>query len=328
MQTQTTLSAKPPTAKTPAALRVRRGGPRRQALVAYAFILPYLLAFLLFQLVPFLTGIVLSFSRWELLEGTQEFVGLENFVEIVADDLFWQSFFVSVYFAVLTMAGNAVVALAAALALKTILHGQTFFRIVLYLPVILSISVVGIVWGRVISNDGLLNFYITQLGLPAISFLGDARLVIPSLSLVTVWWGFGFPMLIFLAALYAVPESLYEAAKLDGAGSLQLFRFITLPLLRYALLLVLVTQFISHMQVFGQPYILTKGGPGYASYPLIMYIYQTAWRYYHMGYAAAMAAVMGVFMLFVVLLQTRMILAAAGGRDDGCTPKISPVCAW
>ena len=114
-------------------------------------------------------------------------------------------------------------------------------------------------------------------------------------------------MLIFLAALYSIPESLYEAAKLDGAGSLALFRFVTLPLLRYALLLVLVTQFISHMQVFGQPYILTEGGPGYASYTLIMYIYQSAWRYYHMGYAAAMAALMGVFMLVVVLIQARVL---------------------
>lgn len=276
-------------------------------MTAYAFVLPYAIAFLIFQLIPFVTGVVLSFSRWELLEGTRHFVGLDNFVEIVGDRLFWQSFLTSFYFAVLTMLGNALVAMIAAMALKTILHGQTFFRIVLYLPVILSISVVGIVWGRVISNNGLLNFYVTQLGIPAISFLGDARLVIPSLSMVTVWWGFGFPMLIFLAALYAVPESLYEAAKLDGAGSWQLFRFITLPLLRYALLLVLVTQFISHMQVFGQSYILTKGGPGYASYPLIMYIYQTAWRYYHMGYAAAMAALMGVFMLIVVLIQTRIL---------------------
>jgi multiple sugar transport system permease protein len=302
MQTEMSMRA-----KQPATYSARRKVRWRQTLTAYAFVLPYLLAFLLFQLVPFLTGIGLSFARWELLEGTREFVGLDNFVEIFADSLFWQSFFVSFYFAVLTMAGNALVALIAALALKTVLQGQTFFRVVLYLPVILSISVVGIVWGRVISNDGLLNFYVTRLGIPAISFLGDARLVIPSLSLVTVWWGFGFPMLIFLAALYSVPESLYEAARLDGAGSWQLFRFITLPLLRYALLLVLVTQFISHMQVFGQPYILTKGGPGYASYPLIMYIYQTAWRYYHMGYAAAMAALMGVFMLVVVLIQMRVL---------------------
>jgi multiple sugar transport system permease protein len=177
----------------------------------------------------------------------------------------------------------------------------------LYLPVILSISVIGIVWGRVISNDGLFNYYITRLGIPRISFLGDANLVIPSLSAVTVWWSFGFPMLIFLAALYAIPESLYEAAKLDGAGNRALLRFVTLPLLRYALLLVLVTQFVGHMQVFGQAYILTSGGPGYASYPLIMYIYQTAWRYYHMGYGAAMAVLLGLFMLVIVLMQVRLI---------------------
>ena len=144
--------------------------------------------------------------------------------DVFADDLFWQSFRNSFYFAVLTTAGVAVVALAAALALKHVTRGQTFFRVVLYLPVILSISVIGIVWGRVISNDGLINYYITRLGIPRISFLGDASLVIPSLSVVTVWWSFGFPMLIFLAALYAIPESLYEAARLDGAGNCNLTR--------------------------------------------------------------------------------------------------------
>lgn len=279
----------------------------RQILMPYAFLAPYLIAFVVFQIAPFFSGIALSFMRWELLKKSREFVGVQNFVEVFADDLFWRSLWNSFYFAVLTTLGITIVALLAALAMKHITRGQTFFRVVLYLPVILSISVVGIVWGRVISNDGLINYYITQLGIPRISFLGDAGMVIPSLSAVTVWWGFGFPMLIFLAALYAVPESLYEAAKLDGAGSWALFRFVTLPLLRYALLLVLVTQFISHMQVFGQSYILTQGGPGYASYPLIMYIYQTAWRYYHMGYAAAMALLLGLFMLLIVLLQIKLL---------------------
>ena len=302
MHTTTDLSRRPVVTR-PAKKKIKW----RQILTPYAFLLPYMVAFMVFQLVPFFTGIGLSFMRWELLERSQSFVGVQNFSEVFADGLFWQSLANSFYFAVLTMFGVAALALATAMALKNILRGQTFFRVILYLPVILSISVVGIVWGRVISNDGLVNYYITRLGLPAISFLGDAKLVIPSLSLVTVWWGFGFPMLIFLAALFAIPESLNEAAKLDGAGSWNLFRYITLPLLRYALLLVLVTQFISHMQVFGQPYILTKGGPGYASYPLILYIYQTAWRYYHMGYAAAMAVLLGLFMLGVVLVQTRLL---------------------
>jgi multiple sugar transport system permease protein len=287
--------------------RARQRLQWRKVLTPYLFLLPYMIAFLVFQAVPFVTGIALSFMRWELLERSQSFIGLQNFTDVFADDLFWQSFRNSFYFAVLTTAGVAVVALAAALALKHVTRGQTFFRVVLYLPVILSISVIGIVWGRVISNDGLFNYYITRLGIPRISFLGDANLVIPSLSAVTVWWSFGFPMLIFLAALYAIPESLYEAAKLDGAGNRALLRFVTLPLLRYALLLVLVTQFVGHMQVFGQAYILTSGGPGYASYPLIMYIYQTAWRYYHMGYGAAMAVLLGLFMLVIVLMQVRLI---------------------
>lgn len=262
---------------------------------------------MVFQILPFFSGIALSFMRWQLLERTRSFIGMQNFAEVIADDLFWRSLWNSTYFATLTTLGIAVVSLSAALALKHVTRGQTFFRVVLYVPVILSISVIGIVWSRVISNDGLFNYYITRIGIPRISFLGDAALVIPSLSAVTVWWGFGFPMLIFLAALYAIPESLYEAAKLDGAGSWGLFRYVTVPLLRFALLLVLVTQFISHMQVFGQAYTLTSGGPGYASYPIIMYIYQTAWRYYHMGYASAMAVLLGLFMLVVVLVQIRLL---------------------
>jgi multiple sugar transport system permease protein len=285
----------------------RRQARWRNAMAAYGFLLPYIGFFMTFQLIPTLAGIGLSFTKWELLEGTREFVGLRNFASLGADSLFWLSFYNSFYFAVLTTLGNFVVSLSAALALRTIRRGQTFFRVLLYAPVVLSISVVGIIWQRVLSNNGLINYYLAWLGIPAISFLGNAKLVIPSLSLTTVWWGFGFPMLIFLSGLYAIPESLYEAARLDGAVGWASFSRITLPLLRPALLLVLVTQFIAHMQVFGQPYILTQGGPGYASYPLILYLYQTAWRYYHMGYAASMAIALAVFMLIVSLLQFRLL---------------------
>jgi multiple sugar transport system permease protein len=114
-------------------------------------------------------------------------------------------------------------------------------------------------------------------------------------------------LLTFLAALYAVPETLYEAAKIDGAGSWALFTGITLPLIRPALLFVLVTQFVSHLQVFGQAYVMTDGGPGYASYTAILHIYRNAWRYYHMGYAGAMALVLAAVMLVFALIQFRLL---------------------
>jgi len=288
------------------AVRTRRGR-WRDTVTAYAFVAPYLVFFLVFTLWPTLFAIGLCFSEWELLYNTRRFIGLENFVNLVKDSLFWISFGNSVYFAVLTVVGNVVVSLAAALALRRVARGQTFFRIMLYVPTILSISVMGIIMQRVLSTNGLLNYVLSLAGIKPIRFLGDARLVMPTLSLATVWWGFGFPMLIFLSGLYAIPVSLYEAAQLDGAGGWKVFTRITLPLLRPTLLLVTVTQFISHMQVFGQSYILTQGGPGYASYPLILYLYQTAWRYYHMGYASSMAIALALFMLIVSLLQFRIM---------------------
>jgi len=284
-----------------------RRGRIRNTIAAYAFVAPYLTFFLVFTLWPILFAIGLSFSKWELLYNTREFAGLRNFIDLLNDSLFWISFGNSVYFAVMTVVGNVVVSLSAALALQRLTRGQTLFRIMLYVPTILSISVMGIIMQRVLSTNGLLNYVLSLVGIKPIRFLGDARLVMPSLSLATVWWGFGFPMLIFLSGLYAIPQSLYEAAQLDGAGNWRILTRITLPLLRPTLLLVSVTGFISHMQVFGQPYILTQGGPGYASYPLILYLYQTAWRYYHMGYASSMALALAVFMLAVSVLQFRIM---------------------
>ena len=214
----------------------------------------------------------------------------------------------SLYFAIMTTAGNTVVALCAALALKGIGPGHTLFRVILYAPVVLSISVIGIVFRRLLSTFGLVNAALEAIGIDGVNWLGDPNIVIPSMSLMTIWWGFGFPMLIFLAALYAVPEPLYEAARIDGAGRWAILTRVTLPLIRPALLFIIVTQFIAHIQVFGQPYILTQeGGPGYSSYTIVLHIYRTAFRYFDMGYAGAMALSLGVVMFVFALLQFRLL---------------------
>jgi multiple sugar transport system permease protein len=151
---------------------------------------------------------------------------------------------------------------------------------------------------------GLLNYYITDiLHGPRIVWLGDANIVLPAISLATVWWTFGGPMLVFLAGLQGIPESLYEAAKIDGANGQQMFFRITLPLLRPTLLFVGVTQFIAQMQVFGQPLIMTQGGPGNESRTVLVYLFQTAWSFFRIGYASAMAVVLALIMIVVTLVQ-------------------------
>lgn len=199
--------------------------------------------------------------------------------------------------------------LAAAVAVKQEIFGRHLFRTLFYLPVLLSVSAMALVLQRAFDPQrGLLNYYITDvLTGPRINWLGDAQLVIPSITLATVWWQFGIPMLTFLAGLQGIPESLYEAAKIDGANPRQTFFRITLPLLRPTLLFVGVTQFIGQMQVFGQPLIMTGGGPGHESRMVLLYLYQTAWSFFRMGYASAMAVVLALIMVVVTLIQFRLL---------------------
>jgi multiple sugar transport system permease protein len=279
----------------------------RKIWVPYAFMLPFILLFVVFKLLPTLFGVGLSFARWELMEGTQKFVGLNNFILLMSDKIFWISMRNSFVIAMLSTLGVVAVAMSTAVGLRNTSKGQTFFRVFLYLPTILAISVVGIIWQRVLSTNGLLNFFIAWMGGPNVNFLGDPQLVLITLSGVTVWWSFGFPMLTLLAGLYAIPTSLYEAAQLDGANSWQVFVQISLPLVRPALLFVTLTQFLGHMQVFGQAYVLTQGGPGYSSYPVILYLYQNAWRYYHMGYASAIAVCVAIVLLLGTIFQMRFL---------------------
>ena len=147
-------------------------------------------------------------------------------------------------------------------------------------PAILSVSVLGIIGIRVWDTQlGIINYFVTTLlDGPRISWLGDPDIVIPALAITTVWWTFGFPMLVFLPGCKISLSTLYEAAKIDGAGPLQSFRYITIPLIMPTMLFVTVTQFIAHMQVFAQPYIISGGGPGNASRTAVMYLYETAWN--------------------------------------------------
>ena len=281
---------------------------RREAIAGYLFLAPYLFFFLVFLAGPVISAFVTAFVEWELLRGTYRFIGLENFQLIMEDDLFWIALGNSLYFAIMTTVGNVIVALCAALALKSIRLGHTIFRVVMYAPVVLSISVIGIIFSRLLAPFGLLNGIFELFGHSGFNYLADPNLVLPSLALTTIWWGFGFPMLIFLAALYAVPEVLYEAARIDGAGRWQILWQVTLPLIRPALLFIIVTQFISHIQVFGQAYIMTRGGgPGYSSYTIVLHIYRNAFSYYHMGYAGAMALTLGVVMFIFALAQFRLL---------------------
>jgi multiple sugar transport system permease protein len=276
----------------------------RKQLPNYLFILPHFLFFTLFIIYPIFRGLEISLFDWKIMLKEQHFVGLANFEMLLKDKVFWQIMRQTGLFMAYTVVVNVILSLLVATGLKHPFFGSNFLRVLFYAPSILSVSVLGIIGIRVWDTQlGIINYFVTTLlhG-PRISWLGDPSMVLPSLSATTVWWTFGFPMLVFIAGLQNIPNHLYEAAKIDGAGPVQTFRFITLPLIMPTMLFVVVTQFIAHMQVFAQPYIISGGGPGNASRTAVMYLYETAWKFFRFGYASAISVVLAAFMIVVTII--------------------------
>lgn len=283
---------------------VQRWKTLRKQLPNYLFVLPHFLFFTVFILYPIVRGLQISMYDWKIMLKVQHFIGLANYQTLMNDKVFWQALHNTGYFTILTVILNVVLGLLIASGLKHSFFGSNFLRVLFYAPGIISVSVLGIIGIRIWDTQlGVLNYFFTTLmHFPRISWLGTLSLVIPALSVTTVWWTVGFPMLVFLAGLQNIPESYYEAAKIDGANSWQSFRYITIPLIMPTMLFITVTQFIAHMQVFAQPYIITGGGPGNASRTAVMYLYETAWKYFRFGYASTISVVLAAIMIVVTVV--------------------------
>jgi multiple sugar transport system permease protein len=273
--------------------------------VAYLFLAPYLLLFVVFLLAPAIWGIGISFTEWDIL-GSPTWVGLDNFRELAGDPLFHRSVVNTLYFVVLAAVPLIALGLALALLLNQRLRGRTVARTLVFLPHVVMISAVGIIWGWVLdTNFGLLNYYLTRLGLPAVGWLSNPRVAMISIAITTVWWVVGTNMVIYLAGLQDIPEELYDAAKVDGAGSWSLFRHITFPMLLPVNGFVFPLTVIACWRVFGQVYVMTQGGPEDRTFVIAQYIYVTAFQNFRMGTASAAAVVLLLITLAFTLVQLR-----------------------
>lgn len=286
----------------------RRWKTLRKQLPNYLFVLPHLAFFLVFLAGPVFFGLWISFRSWQIISPEKPFIGLGNYRYLFADDIFLRAVGNTVRFAILTVVQQACLGLFLALLVNQRFPLRLAVRVVIFAPVVISVATMGIIWQWLMNKDwGFINYLLTSIGAEKVNWLGSPTLVLPSISWATVWWGCGFTMIIYLAGLQNIPEHYYDAGKIDGATAFQLFRFITLPLLMPTTLFVLVTLFIGHMQVFGQVYLMTLGGPDYASESIIMYLYDQGFRYFRMGYAAAMAFVLAAVILVVTLIQFRLL---------------------
>lgn len=287
----------------------------RKQLPSYLFILPYMVAFLSFTVYPIMFGAYMSLHEWDILSRNPPFIGLGNFVELMGDDLWWLTLRQTLQYAIQTVALTVALALSAAVICYQQFGLRDIARVLYYFPATLSVAVVALTWRSILDTEyGLLNYALSFLGVAnRLRWLQDSTLMLPSMTLTALWGSFGFPMLIFLAGLTDIPTHLYDAAKVDGANGWQVFWRITLPLLRPVMLFVLVIQFIGRLQEFGIPYILVgishvfTGASGFHHWTVIVYLYQTAWHWYRMGYGAAMAFALAAVIVLVTLVQFRFL---------------------
>ncbi|HEX6681933.1 MAG TPA: sugar ABC transporter permease [Candidatus Limnocylindrales bacterium] len=278
----------------------------KAALAGYVFILPYVIFFLAFRIVPAVMGTLLSLADYSLA-GDIQFVGTENFSRLFGDAVFWNALWVTAYYTILTIPLSMVVALGMALLCDRTLRGMSFYRAIFFLPVVTSTVMSGVIWVWIFRNDGPLNWLLDSVGLPTANWLQNEALVMPALAVVSAWKDFGYNMLILLAGMLAIPGEYYEAASVDGAGWRHRFFHITLPLLRPALFVVLILEIIKSFQVFDTIYVMTGGGPVRASYSLTYMIYDQGFGYFDFGYASAAGVILLIITLITSLVQRRIM---------------------
>jgi ABC-type sugar transport system permease subunit len=276
---------------------------RQRDVVPYLFILPNLLLFAVFIFGPMLFSFWISFTRWDGL-GSPEFTGLRNYNNLLTDDLFLTSIRNTVVYSLGTVLPMLAISLALALMLDSPLRGRTFFRAMIYLPVVISWVAGALVWRLMfIHPDGIINSFLTSFGFQPQLWTSDPVLAMPAIMWMSLWKGLGFYTVIYLAGLQTIPPTIYEAGMIDGANRWQLFWSITLPLLKPTTLFALVIGIINSFEVFVPVYLMTNGGPGYSSMVMVMAIYRAAFQQYQMGYASAMAVILFLAIFGISWLQ-------------------------
>lgn len=291
--------------------------PWERASVAWAFVAPALFILTVFFFLPVAAALLLSFTDFDIYAigdvSNARFVGLRNYGALLRNPEFWLALRNTFYFVLVGGPMSVAASLGAALLLDAKLaRFKPFFRSVYFAPVVTTLVAVAVVW-RFIYHPryGLLNYALSWAGIGPIDWLGDPTWAMPAIILLAVWKNFGYNMIIFIAGLQAIPKELYEAAEIDGAGAWRRFLHITMPSLGPTFLFVGVVTMIGYFQLFAEPYVMTQGGPLRSTLSMVLLMYEEGFRWWRMGYAAAIAFILFLIILAGTVVQLRLQREAA-----------------
>jgi multiple sugar transport system permease protein len=276
------------------------------------FVAPALLVIFIFFFVPVAAAFLLSFTDFDIYAlGNLEylrFVGLGNYLRLIQDPLFWIALRNTLYFVLIGGPLSIGVSLGAALLLNSkLVRFKGMFRSALFMPVVTTLVAVAVVWRYLYHpRYGLLNYGLGLIGVGPIDWLGDPTWAMPAIILMAVWKNFGFNMIIFIASLQSIPQHLYEAARIDGADAWRQFRHVTLPLLGPTFTFVTLITLIGYFQLFAEPYVMTQGGPAHSTLSIVLFMYEQGFRWWDLGYAAAVAFVLFLIILAATFLQLKL----------------------
>jgi multiple sugar transport system permease protein len=313
-----TATAVPPASGTKTTNGRRRketrfGGVHGSRATPYLFLLPYLLLFATFVLVPAVFGIWISLHNWDFLLPGKPWVGLENYTalfdpESVQFQPFWHGMRATAIFTVASVPFLVVIPLGLAVLLNRRFPGRTFFRAVFFAPYVLGVAVIGLLWRYLLDPSfGAVNGLLSVFGIPPVPWITDQPWAWISLVAVTIWWTIGFNAIIYLAGLADIPAEQYEAADLDGASIWQQFRYITVPGLRPVMIFVITTTILASANMFGQSYLITQGAPGDSTRTAIIEITERGLSQYRMGEAAAMSYLLAIFLGIIALVNAYLL---------------------
>jgi multiple sugar transport system permease protein len=282
-------------------------GQREAYWVAFWLLLPATAGLIVFTFAPLVYAFYISLNDYQLLSGQLTWIGAANYLRLLSDPNVLKSLVVSGLYTVISVAAQVLLGLALALLVKDRVRGLGFFRTAYFLPVVASFVVMATIWKFLYAESGLFNAILLTLGLPAQPFLRSADQALASIAALGVWKFVGFNMLIFLGGVQAIPTDLYESASLDGAGPVKRFAYITLPLIKRVLLFVVVMTSIESSKLFTPVYVMTSGGPQDSTNAIVFQIFRTGFRYYELGYAAAMSFLLLAVVMVLMWLQFRAL---------------------